>query len=236
MTQVMALVWKEWRAAVDTPLGYVIAVAFLLVSGFFFGNRLFLIGQAEMREYFSIIPLLFIFFVPAMAMRMLADERRIGTFELLATFPLQTWQVVAGKYLGLLLQLGVLLAMTLIYPFSLVLLGDVDGGQIFASYLAAVLLAGAFAAVCIFASSLTSNAVVAYLIGFGLLFGFFLLSQAAMLMSPAVQQVIEIISPIQHYSSMLRGVIRLDDLLYPLCLAAVFIAATVFQLERRSWA
>ena len=229
------MVWKEWRTAVDTPLGYVIAVAFLLASGFFFGNRLFLIGQAEMRDFFLMMPMLLMFFLPAIAMRSLAEERRLGTFELLATLPVSTVQIVAGKYLSILLQVAVLLGFTLIYPLSLALLGNVDGGQIAVSYLAAMLLAATYASMCLFASSLTDNAVVAYVIGFSLLLTIFLLMQASPLLSPVAQDWLEIASPIQHYQDMLRCVVRLDDVVILLAFAGVFFAATVFQLDRRRW-
>ncbi|MDQ6960143.1 MAG: ABC-2 transporter permease, partial [Mariprofundaceae bacterium] len=123
MSPVSAIIWKEWRTAVDTPLGYVIAVAFLLAAGFFFGNQLFLMGQAEMRGFFAILPVLLMFFIPAMTMRSLAEEKRSGTFELLATLPVSTLQIVAGKYLAVLLQVVVLLGFTLVYPLTLATLG-----------------------------------------------------------------------------------------------------------------
>lgn len=236
MNQVGTLVWKEWRSAVDTPMGYVIATAFLLAAGFFFGNSLFLMGQAEMRGYFSIMPLLLMFFVPGMSMRMLAEELRIGTFELLATLPLKTVHIVFGKYLAVLLQVAVLLALTFVYPVTLSWLGNIDAGQIAASYLAALLLGGAYAAICLFASSLSRNAVVAYVIGFGLLLTLYLLQQAVPLLSPAMQEVLGVISPIEHYQLMLRGVIGLDDVVCLLATSGVFLAATIFQLEQRRWA
>ncbi len=235
MKAVRALIWKEWRQTVDTPLGYVIAVAFLLAAGFFFGNRLFLAGQADMRDFFAMLPVLLMFFVPAVGMRSLADERKAGTFELLATMPVTTWQIVAGKYLALLLQWGVLLALTLFYPATLAMLGDPDGGQIAASYLAAALLTGVYAAICLFASSLTNNGVVAYVLGFSMLLAVFLLAQAAPLLSPAMQNWLELVNPLARYQGMLRGVVHLDDAVWLASLTAVFLAATHLQLERRRW-
>jgi len=235
MKPVSAIIWKEWHTAVDTPLGYVIAVAFLLAAGFFFGNQLFLMGQAEMRGFFAILPVLLMFFVPAMAMRSMAEEKRSGTFELLATLPVNTLQIVAGKYLAVLLQVVVLLGFTLVYPLTLATLGNVDAGQIAASYMAALLLTALYTAVCIFASSLTNNAVVAYVLGLSLLLAVFLLAQAAPLFSPFVQNILEIASPLSYYQSMLRGVVHLEDAVFPLALCGVFLTAAHFQLERRRW-
>ncbi len=232
---ILTLVWKEWRSAVDTPLGYVIAVAFLLAAGFFFGNSLFLIGQADMRDFFAILPVLYMFFLPALGMRALSEERRSGTFELLATMPVSTLQIVMGKYLSLLLQMFVLLSLTLLFPVSLSLLAHLDVGQVVASYLAALLLAAAYASVCLFASALSENAVVAYVVGFFVLLAFFLMAQAVPLLPPAAQNWIELISPLQHYRNMLRGVVRADDALFLPAITAIFLGATVYRLESRRW-
>ncbi|RMH51134.1 MAG: hypothetical protein D6682_05110 [Zetaproteobacteria bacterium] len=235
MKRVWVLAARELRVAIDTAQGAVVAIAFLLACGFFFGNSLFLMGQAEMRGFFGVMPLLLMFFVPAMAMRLLADELRGGTFELLATMPVSSLQLVVGKYLALLLQLLLLFALTLLYPWSLSLLGDPDGGRIAAGYLAVALLSAGYAAVALYASSLTRHAMVAYIIGFSLLFGFYLLSQAALTLPPEVQDWLGMVLPLPHYRAMLRGVIGLEDAAYFLVMTLLFLALTVFQLERRRW-
>lgn len=235
MSRVMAISWKEWRVALDTPLGYVVAVAFLLAAGFFFGNHLFLVGQAEMRGYFSVMPLLLMFFIPAMTMRMLTDEQRSGTFELLATMPVRTTDIVVGKFVAVMLQVSVLLALTLFYPATLALIGNLDTGQLVAGYLALWLLAACYVAISLYASSMTSHAVVAYVIGFGMLFALFIATQAIVTFSPASQDFITAVSPIAHYQLMLRGVIGLNDIGVFISVVAVFLALTWFQLERRRW-
>jgi len=235
MKTALTICWKEWRVALDTPLGYVVATAFLLASGFFFGKNLFLFGQAEMRGYFGVLPLLLMFFVPAMSMRLLADEQHDGTFELLATLPVTTFEIVAGKFLGIMLQLAMLLALTLVYPLSLLLLGHPDAGQALASYVGALLLAAVYAAACLYASSLTTHAIIAYVIGFGLLLAFYLLTAAAPTLPMAMQDLLAVVSPIPHYQEMLRGVISLADAVLLLAVALTFCGLTWFQLERRRW-
>lgn len=235
MNRVWQLCWKEWRVALDTPLGYVVAVAFLLAAGFFFGNTLFLVGQADMRGFFATLPLLLIFFVPAIAMRMLADELRAGTFELLATLPLTTRDVVLGKYLATVSHAGALVLLTLLYPLTLAMLGDPDGGQVAAGYLAALLLLCACSAIALYASALTSHAVVAYVVGFAILLGFYLLAQAVGTFSPMVQEVVVMFNPVSHYHNMLRGVVALDDLVFFVLLSVLFLVLTWFELERRRW-
>jgi ABC-2 type transport system permease protein len=235
MKRVLAIAWKEWRQTIDTPMGYVVAVAFLLASGFFFGNTLFLVGQADMQSFFHVLPMLFMFFIPALTMRLLAEERHSGTFELLATLPVRQVEIVAGKYLAVLLQLMLMLALTLVYPASLSLLGNVDGGAVAAAYAGALLLAGTYAAICLFASSLTRNAVVAYVLGFGMLLFFFLIGQASPEFSSAMQDWLTLVNPVSRYQSMLRGVLSLGDVVFMLMLALAFAGLTTFQLERRKW-
>lgn len=233
--QMMSLCRKEWRIVMDTPLGYVMAIAFLMVSGFFFESNLFLIGQADMRAWFSILSLLLMFFIPAMAMRMLADEKRSGTFELLATMPVTTISIVLGKYFALWVQVLALLALTLLYPLTLSWLGDLDLGQVSASYLAAILLASSYAAVCLYASAITRYEVVAYVLGFVMILLLFLLSKAMPTFSPAVQDWLVLLSPVSHYESMLRGLIRLSDVMFFVVMTGIFLTLTWFELERRRW-
>ncbi|MDX8377732.1 MAG: ABC transporter permease subunit [Mariprofundales bacterium] len=233
MKHIWTIAWHEWRTTVDTPLGYVVAVAFLLSSGFVFGDKFFLGGPAEMRAFLMWLPLLWMFFLPALGMRLIAEEMRIGTFELLATLPIDAIHIVLGKYLGLLLQITILLACTLVYPISLMLLGNPDTGQLLVAYLAALLLGAAYASICLFASSLTDNAVVAYVIGFAMLLGMFLVGQA--ILPIAVQQWVDILSPAHHYGEMLRGVIGLNNVVFFMGMSAVFVALATYQLERRRW-
>ncbi len=235
MSVIMALCQKEWRIALDTPQGYVVSIAFLLVAGFFFGGNLFLNGQADMRHWFAILPLLYIFFIPAMAMRLFAEELKEGTYELLATMPTRTIDLVLGKYLSVLGHLTFLLALTLLYPLSLSFLGDIDAGLIAAAYLAAWLLAASFSAMCLYASAMTRHAMVAYIIGLGLLLSIFLLTQVAVTLSPAAQDLIVLLGPINHFQQMLRGVVAFSDVMLFVGLTVFFLALSWFELERRRW-
>ncbi len=235
MSAMIALCQKEWRISLDTPQGYVVSIAFLLASGFFFGSNLFLSGQAEMRGWFAVLPMLFIFFIPAMTMRLLADELHDGTYELLATMPTRTIDIVLGKYLSLLGHITFLLALTLLYPLTLMLLGNVDMGVVMASYLAAWLLAASFSAICLYASSVTSHAMIAYIVGLILLLVIFLISQLSPTLTPYLQDVVAMIGPMNHYHQMLRGMVSLSDFMLFVCLTVCFLALSWFELERRRW-
>ena len=226
---------KEWRIALDTPLGYVVATAFLLASGFLFGKNLFLYGQADMRAYLGVLPMLLMFFTPALTMRLLADERHDGTFELLATMPVRTSAIVLGKFLAAWGQVGAWLGASLVFPLSLELLADLDWGQVAAGYLAAALLAGVYIAIGLFASATSGRGIVAYVVGFGLLLALFLLHAASSVLPVAWQDVLSWLHPLAHFDRMLRGVVALDDLVLPLVWIGYFLLMTVFQLDRRLW-
>ncbi|MDX8382196.1 MAG: ABC-2 transporter permease [Ghiorsea sp.] len=235
MSVMMALAQKEWRISLDTPQGYVVSIAFLLASGFFFGSGLFLNGQADMRHWFAVLPLLFIFFIPAMAMRLLADELHDGTYELLATMPTRTIDIVLGKYLSLMGHVTILLVLSWLYPLTLSLLGNLDMGTVMASFLGAWLLAALFAAVCLYASALTSHAMIAYIVGLFLLLVFYLFSQASPTLPIFLQDMISILGPMNHYQQMMRGVVGLADIMLFICGAVIFLTLSWFALERRRW-
>ena len=233
---VRAIAWKEWHAAMDQPLGFVVMAAFLLVAGFFFGKNLFLAGLADMRPWLEIAPLLLSFFAPAATMRLVAEERREGTFELLATQPITDAEIVAGKFLGALGQLSLWLAATLIYPLSLFAFSSPDLGAIASGYLALWLLAALAAAAGLFASSLARHGVIAYVLGFALLFFAWILERAAATLPPAWQDALAWINPIAHYRAMLRGVIGLEDIMAFAAWAGVLLAAAWLRLVGRRWA
>jgi len=235
MNAVMALCQKEWRIGLDTPQGYVVSIAFLLASGFFFGSSLFLNGQADMRHWFAVLPLLYIFFIPAMSMRLLADELHDGTYELLATMPTRTIDIVLGKYLSLLGHITFLLLLTGLYPLTLSLLGNLDSGTVVASFLGAWLLAALFAAIGLFASSLTSHAMIAYIVGLILLLVVFLMTQAAPTLPIFMQDWIVMLGPINHYQNMMRGVVSLADVMLFISLTVIFLSLSWFTLARRRW-
>ena len=235
MNAVIALCQKEWRISLDTPQGYVVSIAFLLASGFFFGSSLFLNGQADMRHWFAVLPLLFIFFIPAMSMRLLADELHDGTYELLATMPTRTIDIVLGKYLSLLGHISFLLLLTGLYPLTLSLLGNLDSGTVMASYLGAWLLAALFAAIGLFASAMTNHAMIAYIVGLVLLLVIFLITQAAPTLPIFIQDWIAMLGPINHYHNMMRGVVSLADVMLFISLTVIFISLSWFALARRRW-
>ena len=165
----MGTIWpifkREFKGYFRSPIAYIFISVFLILSGWVFFQTFFVLDYASMRNYFDILPLLFLFFVPLVTMRMWAEERKIGTMEVLMTLPVRDHEAVIGKYLAGVAFLAVTLALTLPIPLTTIILGDPDMGVILAGYVGALMMGAAYLAMGIFVSSLTSSQIVAAIIG-----------------------------------------------------------------------
>ncbi|HYG73547.1 MAG TPA: ABC transporter permease [Planctomycetota bacterium] len=229
---------RELGAYFNTPMGYVIIAAFLLLTGGLYVDELFLHGVADMRRFFGLLPLMFLFFVPAISMRLWAEERKLGTLELLMTMPVKTWQAVLGKYLAGLLFLIIMMALTLHHPIALFSLGNPDFGQIVASYIGAIVLGSVYLSIGSFASSLTSDQIVAFVIGISISFLFFLMGHQTVLAwikdwSPYLASVVERFGVGYHFESITRGVLDTRDMIYAVTVTGWFLFLNVMVIERR---
>jgi ABC-2 type transport system permease protein len=157
MSATVSVMRRELGAYFNTPIGYVFIVFFLLVTCWRFADVVFIENSAEMREFFGFLPLIFLFFVPAISMRLWAEERKLGTLELLMTMPIKTWQAVLGKFLAGMVFIIVTLALTLHIPLLLKILGNPDPGPIIGGYLGAIVMGMIYLSIGSFASSLTRS-------------------------------------------------------------------------------
>lgn len=230
MSTTLSIARRDFQAYLNSPTAYVVLGVFLLVLGYLFFSTLFLGGFASMRGFFGIVPVLFVVFGPAITMRLISEERKTGTIEQLLTLPVNNMQVVLGKFFAALGIMAVGLLFTLPYVISMTLLtaSDVsfDYGPVIGGYIGLLLLAGAFIALGLFASSLTKNQIVAFIIGLALCFFFYIVDKFAVLMPPAVGAVLEYISVDYHFNNIARGVLDTRDLVYYLSLITIFIFLT----------
>jgi ABC-2 type transport system permease protein len=238
MGPTITILRRELTAYFTTPIGYVFIIFFLLLTCWFFAGELLLRGTAEMRQYFGLMPLFMLIFVPAIAMRLWAEERKLGTLEVLMTMPVKSWQAVLGKYLAGLLFLVVMLLASIHLPITLKIIGNPDLGQIFAGYMGALVLGMIYLAIGAFASSLTSDQIVAFIIGISISFVFFLMGQQDVLSwikdwSPATAAVVERFGVGYHFESITRGVLDTRDIIYALSITGLFLFLNVLVVERR---
>jgi ABC-2 type transport system permease protein len=176
MHSIWVITKREFNSFFDSLVSYIFIVVFLGISGFFtwmLGSDIFFIGQATLQPFFSIAYFTLFFFIPALTMRMVAEEKRIGTLELLLTKAVSDWQVILGKFLACLILIAVALALTLPYYITVWALGPVDHGAVLCGYLGMLLMSMAYIAIGLFASSITNNQIVAFLLA--LLIGVFFL-------------------------------------------------------------
>lgn len=242
----LAIFNKEINAFFSSLIGYIVIGIFLVLMGlvmWVFPDYSVLDGNyASMDTLFSMAPLVFLFLIPAVTMRTFAEETQAGTIELLVTRPVSDWQIVGGKFLACLTLVVFALLPTVLYYITVYQLGatpgNLDSGGIWGSYIGLIFLAAAFVSIGIFASSLTNNQIVAFLLAAFLCFFIFMafdyLSRLPIFFGKT-DDLVQAFGIQYHYNSMSRGVLDTRDLVYFLSLSAVFLAATVLSLGRRRW-
>lgn len=236
MANVKAIYLKELRAFFNSPMAYIFLVIFAVVNGYFFTNTFFLFGQSDMRALFNIVPLVYLFFIPAVAMGLIARERNIGTIEIINTLPLKTGEFVIGKFLAALTLILAALAVTLIHFITLVNVGEnVDTGAVISGYIGLALAGGLYAAVGTFASSLTENQVVAFIIGVFIVLVFWLMDKMLIFVPSGLAGLVQYLAVDYHLSNISRGVIDTRNLVYFLSVIGFFLYLTVQSLDVRKW-
>ncbi len=230
---------RELRSYFTTPLAYVFIVIFLALNGvtaFYFGG-LFDRGQADMQPLFGFLPWLYLFLIPAVAMRLWAEERKAGTLELLMTLPVSTFNAVFGKFLAAWIFTGIALALTFPVWVTVNYLGDPDNGVIIASYLGGFLMAGSYLAIGGFVSAMTRNQVIAFVVGAAVIF-LFMMSGLELVQSAfrgwAPDLVIDLVrsfSFLVHYDAIVRGVIDIRDLIFFISIIGVFLFANMVVVD-----
>ena len=235
MSATMAITKRELRTYFNSPVAYIVVTVFMLLAGYLFFNNVFIEKQAEMRGYFGLAPMLFSFIIPAMTMRLVAEEKGSGTLELLITMPVRDWEVVVGKFLAALGLLAVLLALTLVYAFSVSTIGPLDKGPACGGYFGLLLMGGAYVAIGVMASSLTKNQIVAFILAFGISFGLYLFGKIVQVVPASLQPIIAFLSIDGHFESISRGVIDTRDVIYYLSVMAISLVIATVSLQSRKW-
>jgi ABC-2 type transport system permease protein len=230
---------RELASYFATPLAYVFIVIFLALAGaltFFVGN-FFGRGQADLQPFFSFHPWLYLVLIPALAMRLWAEERKIGTIELFLTLPISTAAAVMGKFLASWAFAGIALALTFPFWITVNILGSPDNGVILASYIGSFLMAGAFLAIGAALSALTKNQVIAFVITAAVCFLFTVSGSSIVLgflTSWAPQRLLDAVSSfsfLTHFDAITRGVIDLRDAVFFVSVIALFLFANVILVE-----
>jgi ABC-2 type transport system permease protein len=230
-----ALYAKEVGYYLKNPLGYIVIVLFSVFANFLFVKDIFAVGSASLRPFFEALPWLFMVFIPALAMRSIAEEKRANTIEVLLTQPISEVQIVLAKFLALVTLVAIGLGLTFSLPFTLSSVSGLYLPQILVSYLGALLLGSMFIAMSMFFSALTKNQVVAFLSSVLVLFMVMAMNTefAASVLPGIVQDWFNMLAPYRHYANFAKGLVDLRALVYFLSFTVVFLAMTVIDLEKR---
>jgi len=218
MKEIWIITRRELQAYFDSLMAYILLILFLGFSGFFtwiYGSDIFFVKQANLQVFFSIAYWTLFFFIPALTMRLLSEENRSGTIELLLTKPISDWQVIVAKFLAALLLIVAALVLTLPYYFTVSSLGNIDNGAVFSGYLALLFVSGMYIAIGLFTSSITNNQIVAYLLALSIgIFFQIIFQMLSSNLTGIVGSVTDYLSINSHFESMIRGVIDSRDLIY----------------------
>lgn len=238
MKSIWTIAKRELKSFFDSLIAYILLIVFLGISGFFtwlFGSDIFFIGQATLQPFFSIAYFTLFFFIPALTMRMLAEEKRSGTIELLLTKPVTDWDVVLGKFVAGLLLIVIALALALPYYITVWAIGPVDHGAFWCGYIGLILMSMVYISIGLFASSITNNQIVAFLLA--LFIGVFLLIIFNVLsnnFTGFIGQLLNYMSMATHFDSISRGVIDSRDILYFLSITFLGLVLAETSLSKRN--
>jgi ABC-2 type transport system permease protein len=240
MLPIWIIAKRELDSFFDSLIAYIMLVLFLGFSGFFtwlLGSDIFLVGQASLEAFFNVAYWTLFFFIPALTMRLLAEEKKTGTLELLLTKAVTDRQVVLGKFFSAFMLVIIALAFTLPYVITLANIGNIDAGQVFCGYIGLVLMSSVYISLGLYASSITSNQVVAFLAALFIgLFFHILFGIMAQQFTGWGGQVLESLSLTNHLESISRGVVDTRDILYFISLTFIGIFLSEHSLIKRNTA
>ncbi|MCK9275326.1 MAG: ABC transporter permease [Syntrophales bacterium] len=240
MHTIAAVMKRELKAYFSTPVAYVLLFVFLFFASFLtFRGRYFEVRQADLRIFFDMLPMLFIFLAPAIGMRLWSEERKTGTIELLFSMPVTVKQAVIGKYLAAWIFIGVALLLTFPLVITTNYLGNPDNFVIFTGYLGAFLLSGCYLVISIFCSSITSSQVISFIVSVMVCSIFVFADYPSMLnvlqtfLPAAMVEAVENMSFVVHFESIRRGVLEFRDISFYLLFITGWIAATCLMINER---
>jgi ABC-2 type transport system permease protein len=235
LSNVLPMYQRELRSYFNSPVAYVVIVVFLAIVGWFFTNNLFLANTASLRLVFELVPLIFLFFVPAITMRLLAEEKKSGTLELLTTKPVRDGEIVLAKFFAAWTLLAAALVPTLLYLVTLISIGDIDIGPVLTGYVGLLLMGGVYVAIGVLASSLTENQIIAFIVSFLIVFALFMVDKMLLYVPQAFSTTLEFLGVDYHFSNIARGVIDSRNIIYFFSIIGFSLLLATISLERRKW-
>ena len=237
MRNILILTKKELQSFFNSPIAYICITAFLLFTNwwFFYLEGFFLVGQASMRVFFTLIPWSFLVLMPAITMRMWAEEKRSGTYEVLMSLPVHTYELVVGKFISCVVLMVLIMALSLTIPLTIWEVGSPDPGPIVGGYLGVIFLGGSFLAIGLWVSSISHNQIVSFILGVSISFVLLIIGEDMVLEKIPSRLVpfIEMLGMGRHFQSIARGVVDTRDIIYYLSVIGFFLYLNVRAIKHR---
>ena len=233
MRQATHIFRKEFSAYFISPIAYIVISVFLLVTGWFFFATFFLFNQANLRTFYTLLPVVFAFVIPAITMRLISEELNIGSDEILLTMPVTVVDVVLGKFFAGVAMIVVMLIPTLAYPMTVSLMGQLDWGPVVGGYIGGVFLGAAFCAVGLFASALTRNQIIAFIIGLVICFTLTLIDKMLYFLPRTLLGVFAYLGADFHFQNIAKGIIDTRDILYFVSVCFIGLYGAYLALQQK---
>jgi ABC-2 type transport system permease protein len=222
---------KEFKGYFVSPIAYIVISIFLILTGWFFFSTFFLYNQAELRNFFSLLPLIFSFIIPAITMRLFSEEFNTGSYELTFTLPFSSVDIILGKFLACASFVVIMLLPTVSYGIFISFLGELDWGAVIGSYIGAILLGASFSAIGLFASSLTHNQIIAFIIGMAICFSLTLIDKMLFFLPESALNLFQFLGADFHFQNISRGIIDSRDVFYFISICFVMLYSTHLVIE-----
>ncbi|HKL82532.1 MAG TPA: ABC transporter permease subunit [Desulfobacter sp.] len=234
MTPIKTIALKEFKDYFISPIAYIVISLFLIVTGWFFFSTFFIYGRADLRDFFALLPITFSFFIPAVTMRMFAEERNVGSYESLLTMPVSFSHIALGKFFAASAFAAAMLLPTLSYPLFISFIGNVDLGPVIGGYIGAILLGGAYCSIGLFASALTRNQIIAFIIGCAICFTLTIIDRMLFFVPERLVPVVEYLGANAHFTNISKGIIDSRDLIYFASVIFIFIFSTDIAMKEKN--
>jgi ABC-2 type transport system permease protein len=233
MHQVAHIFKKEFKSYFVSPIAYIVISIFLLVTGWFFFSTFFIYNQASLRGFFSLLPFIFSFVVPAITMRLFSEELNVGSYETLLTLPVTFIDVIIGKFIASVAFIAAMLVPTLAYPIVISFLGQLDWGPVIGGYIGVLLLGASFSAIGLFASSLTRNQIIAFIIGIAICFFLTILENMLFFLPENFLGFFAYLGADVHFENISKGILDSRDILYFISVSFIGLYATHLTMQEK---
>ncbi len=224
---------REFMHYFVTPIAYIVIAIFLILTGWFFFSTFFLYSQADLRNFYSLLPIIFSFIIPMITMRLFSEEYNVGSYETLVTMPVTDRDIILGKFFAALAFIAVMLLPTIGYAISVSFLGELDWGPVVGGYIGALLLGAAFSAVGLFSSALTKNQIIAFIIGMIICFSLTMIDKILFFLPESMLGFFQFIGADYHFGNVSRGILDTRDTLYFVSIVFVALYGTFLVLQEK---